>query len=264
MKKLEIKDLNIKFNGGSDFTLDISNITISNGDYISVIGPNGSGKSTLLKTIAGLITRYSGSIKINNEDLKNLKKKEIAKKIAYVPQFNSGMSFFNFTVFEYILTGRFPYINKLAGYTKKDREIVRGIISYLNIEKYKDRMMKTLSGGELQKASIGAALAQQSDILLFDEVNAFLDYKHKIELEEILSRLIKRGETIISVTHNINDSLLDSGKILALKSGELAYYGTLEDFIKNNGLEKVYGVPFIKMRIEKLGKDIFLPYKNEN
>ncbi|MBP7651857.1 ABC transporter ATP-binding protein [Candidatus Dependentiae bacterium] len=261
MKSLTIKNLLISFNGSGSFKLHIENLNIKKGEYISIIGQNGSGKSTLLKTIAGLTEKYSGEILIDDTDIRKIGNNGIAKKIAYVPQFNSGLRFFNFTVFEFVLTGRFPYINKFAGYTHEDKEIVRNVIEYLRIEKYSDRKMSTLSGGELQKAAIGAALAQQSDILLFDEVNAFLDYKHKLELDEILQRLLEREETIISVTHNINDESVKSGKILALKNGEMIYFGCSSDFFKNDGLEKVYDVKFCESKIDKLNRNIFIAYK---
>jgi iron complex transport system ATP-binding protein len=257
---IKINNLNISFNSKSNFSLSIDDLSIETGDYISVIGPNGSGKSTFLKVIAGLNSNYSGDILINNKNLKSISKKHLAKLVAYVPQHNSSFYFYDFTVYDYILTGRFPYINKFAGYSNEDKKIVLEIISYLNLDNYLKRKLVTLSGGELQKVCIGAALAQKSDIILFDEANSFLDYKHKLELDNIFLNLLNRGETIISVTHNINDIAVQDGKTLALKEGNVIYKGKTDYFFENNYLEKVYDVNFLKTNVEKLNKEIYIPY----
>ncbi|HPG29926.1 MAG TPA: ABC transporter ATP-binding protein [bacterium] len=261
MGYLFLKDLTVDFNGNPAFKLNITGLNIEKGDYVSVIGQNGSGKSTFLKTIAGLTENYKGDIFFENIDIRKIAKNIQAKKIAYVPQFNCGLQFYDFTVFDYVMTGRFPFINRFAGYTSNDKEIVRDILSYLQLEKYADRKMITLSGGELQKTAIGAALAQQSDILLLDEVSSYLDYKHKLELDEIVIRLIKRNETIISVTHNINDETVAYGKILAFKKGNVIFYGKSTDFFSENWLEKVYDVKFYVSNIDSIDKKIFSAYK---
>jgi len=264
MRTLQLKNLKINFSGNNSFCLNIDDITIDRGEFVSIIGQNGSGKSTLLKAIAGLTENYSGEIILNKIDLKKISRSELAKKIAYVPQSSRNISFFNFTVFEYVLTGRFPYINKLAGYTKKDNDIVRETISYLNIEKYSERKISTLSGGELQKVLIAAALAQQSEVLLFDEISAFLDYRHKIELDKILQKLIERDETIISVTHDINDTFLKTGKILALKSGNKIFFDDAKFFFDSDELKRVYDVKFLKFFVEEIKSEFYLPHKDEN
>lgn len=257
---IKINNLNICFNNKSNFSLSIDNLSIETGDYLSVIGPNGSGKSTFLKILAGLNSNYSGEVLINNINLKSISKKILAKLVAYVPQHNSSFYFYDFTVYDYILTGRFPYINKFAGYSNEDKKIVLDVISYLKLDNYVKRKLVTLSGGELQKVCIGAALAQKSEVLLFDEANSFLDYKHKLELEKIFLNLLERGETIISVTHNINDIAIKDGNTLALKEGNVIYKGKTDYFFENNYLNKVYDVHFLKTNVEKLNKEIYIPY----
>jgi len=246
---LKIKNLSFSIN--NCLILDKINFKVEHSDFLSVVGPNGAGKSTLLKILCGLITNnYSGEVLLKDKNIKDYSRRQIAEIIAYIPQFAQSKIFAGYTVFEYLLTGRFHYISRLRGYNKKDIEIVGETLANLKIEKFKNRMLTTLSGGELQKVILGAALVQQSEIIMFDESATFLDLKYKLEFLQMTKRLIKSGKTIIFVTHNINEAIDDNTKILALKEGRQHYFGRPINFFDSELAGKVFDVGFKKIIID--------------
>ena len=116
------------------------------------------------------------------------------------------------------------------------------------------RRINTLSAGEMQKAFIAAALAQQTDCVLLDEPTSFLDYRHQVEICSILKDLNAcSGITVIHVTHDINTSLADS-RVIALKNGCIAYSGKKESLIIQDLLVQLYETPFETVRHPESGK----------
>ncbi|HPP88343.1 MAG TPA: ABC transporter ATP-binding protein [bacterium] len=246
MNIIRISNLNYKIDNISILT-DI-NFSIQQGEMFAVIGPNGAGKSTLLKLLCGLIHgKLSGEIFIKDRLIEKYSQLEISKIIAYIPQILEAKNFYGWTVFDYVLTGRFRFLDRLNGFTKNDYDTVEHILAALQITKFKDRYLSTLSGGELQKTLLAAALAQDTEIILLDEFSNFLDLYHKLELDEFIKKLNLQGKTIISVTHNINDAVRFSNRILVLKYGKQYYCGAPRDFIFSKTAEKVFNVKFEKI-----------------
>ena len=158
------------------------------GSYVSIIGPNGAGKTTLLKTLAGLLD-FKGSLLINNVDSDELFKYSNKNNCAYVPQNISipeGMS-----LIEYVLLGRNSYTNWFLSEDKKDYEIVEKALNKLNLQTKKNQMVKTLSGGEMQRATLSRALAQEANLLLLDEPTSSLDFAKTNEFYDLIIQLKK-------------------------------------------------------------------------
>ena len=157
-----------------------------------ILGSNGSGKSTLAKTIC-LLLKYSGKIELDGKDLQQFNKKELARKISYIPaKLDIYDEFINLK--EFVLLGRFAYKENFGNYTKKDEIIADDAIEFLNIAHLKTQEMKSLSSGEAQLALIAQALTQQSEIFIFDEPTANLDPANtKLIAKEIknLKKIIK-------------------------------------------------------------------------
>jgi iron complex transport system ATP-binding protein len=243
----------------------LKNVTLSvdEGEYLSIIGPNGSGKTTLLKCLDGILTGGVGSIIIKGRPLHHYSQRELAKLVGYVPQADARSS--PFTVFEFVMMGRYPYLTPFSSLTRTDECAVREALALTGTEEFSERSLNTLSGGERQKAFIAAALAQGAKILLLDEPTTFLDPRHTVEIQKILKRLNRdSGVTILSVTHDINSALLTSGRIMALKGGIVVFCGDAEEIARRGILDSIYEKPFLFAKHPQTGVPIVMPDEIES
>lgn len=227
------------------------NFEAKEGEVIFILGPNGSGKTTLLRCIAGIL-KPKGAVLIENQTLNDLSKKDLAKKLAYVPQ-RSDTGFL--TVFDVILLGRKPYMG--FGPTNEDYRIVEEVISLLNLEKLAFRRLNELSGGELQKVMIARALAQKPRILLLDEPTNNLDVKNQVEILRLIRKIAKESNiSVISTMHDLNLASLYADRILMIKNGKIFASGGIEVLSREN-IKAVYGIDVEVVRMN--GKVVILP-----
>ncbi len=243
--------------GGRDILKDIS-FTVSPGEYISVVGPNGAGKTTLLKCLNRIYTGGKGEIRINGLPLGSYSQKELARVMSYVPQADGGL--LPFTVHEFVMMGRYPYLNPFSTVRAEDEEAVDSALGLTGLKDYAERTLNSLSGGERQKVFIAAALAQGAGILLLDEPVTFLDPRHQVEVHQILSRVNQEsGATIISVTHDINNAFYWGDRVLVLKDGSLAFNGSPREIIERNLLKDIYGISFQFLKNPGSDKPLVIP-----
>ena len=216
---------------------DIS-LSLEKGECLSILGTNGVGKSTLLKCINRILKQQSGKIVVMGEDVSGLSSNDLAKRIGYVSQRN-GFSLSS--VFDAVLLGRKPYIK--WDVTKQDLEIVHDVMKSLGLEDFALRNVDELSGGEAQKVSIARALAQQSDVLMFDEPTSNLDLKNQLEVIGIIKNIVKERHISAIVTmHDLNMASRFGDKFLFLKGGKIFDAGDIHVITKEN-IYAVYGVP---------------------
>ena len=237
---LSIKDLFCGYNG-VDVIKEVS-LDINAGENVSIIGPNGSGKTTFLRAVAGLIP-YKGSIKLDGKEISQMKRKEIASKIAFLSQIST--IYFSYTVFETVMLGR--YLRMKGGVfsepSKKDKEFVMKCIDAVGLTELKDRQITSLSGGQLQRVFIARTFAQEPEIILLDEPTNHLDLKHQIELVEYLKEWSqKERRVVIGVFHDINLAMEFSDKILLFSDGQVAAYGDYHTFFAGDLLKSVYSI----------------------
>jgi len=232
----------------SKFALSHFNISINEGEFISILGPNGSGKSTLIKLITGFLKPQKGNIKIFNKELKDYKKKEIAKIIAYVPQIPP--SIYPFSVYEIVAMGRFPYLDFTGFEKESDKIIIDNILEIMELSHLADKGINEVSGGEAQRAFIGRALVQQPKILLLDEPNSHLDIKHQISIFNLLKKLnVDSGLTIVTVMHDLNLTSIYSSRVAMLKNGEIVINGNPNETLTPENIKQVFGVN-VQIRID--------------
>jgi iron complex transport system ATP-binding protein len=252
---IEVRDLSL--NIGNAVILEDISFSVHEGEYVSVIGPNGSGKTTLLKCMNRIYTTQKGHISINGISLKAYKQKEVAKLIGYVPQATTQS--YPFTVFEFVLLGRYAFFSPFSPPNKEDLKAVREALLLTNTETFINRVLGTLSGGERQKVFIAAALAQGARILLLDEPTTFLDPRHQDDIQDILVRVNREsGVTIVAATHHINSALYASHRILALKEGKVLFCGVPDELIKNGLLNRIYDKTFIFTKHPKTERPVVL------
>lgn len=256
MSFLDIKELCAGYPQG--FKLKSIDLSVKRSSFLGIIGPNGSGKSTLLKTIAGIITPFSGSIFIENEKMSKLKRKDISKKIGYVSQFVENDEI---KVIDYVLLGRLPHFKKFQFFeSKEDIAVAKEYINLLNLSGYEEKYLYELSGGERQMVSICSALVQEPEILLLDEPTAHLDLKHQIEILNFLQELNEtKNITIITVLHDLNLASEYCNFLLLLKDGSIFAKGGVFDVLRYDILEEVYETVVVVEKNPISNKPIVLP-----
>jgi len=247
MKKEVLTTENLTYTINKKTILNDINLTLYEGEYVSVIGPNGAGKTTLLKCLVRILKGFSGTIYINGIPLVDYSQKDLAKLISYVSQADGRT--LPFSVWEFVLMSRYTHLSPFTPVNKKDKESVKDALVVTKTLEFSERPMTTLSGGEKQKVFIAASLAQEAKILLLDEPTTFLDPKHEDDIYRILKRLNKeKGLTIISVTHDLNHAALLSQKTVALKQGQIVYFGHSGGIMNNQILKEIYQKEFLFAR----------------
>ncbi len=237
MALIEVKDLSAGYENG--YVLENISFSLEDGEFLSILGRNGSGKSTLIKALQGLLKNASGQITVDGEDVFSLKARQLAKKIAYVPQIFRFS--FEFSVMETILMGRYIHQGRLGSISSSDSRMVEEVISLTQIDHLKDKKIAHLSGGERQRVFIARALAQDTPFLFLDEPSSHLDISYQVEIYRILKRLQEeKGKTILSTEHNINLVIPYSQRLMFLKDGKIRALGEPEKLITKKNIKDVF------------------------
>lgn len=231
-QNLKIKFKNKEILHGIDISIPKNKITV-------ILGPNGSGKSTTLKALCRLIPYY-GSIKFHNKELKEFDGKTFAKEVAILAQNHSAPE--DMTVLDLVKLGRFPHHNLFNINTKQDTECVQWALHQTDMIMMQNRALKTLSGGECQRAWIAIALAQKPQVLFLDEPTSYLDICHQLEIIELVKRLNAQFNiTIVMVLHDITQAINCANQIIIIKEGNVAAAGT-PDIVDTTLLTKIFSV----------------------
>jgi len=175
----------LKFRYPSRPVFENIDFSVMKGDCLAVLGTNGAGKSTLLKCLNRILQPQSGVVCILEEEVFKLSLTELAQRVGYVAQKHESP---RNTVFDAVLLGRKPYIK--WDVTDRDLEVTNQVLKLLELEEYSLRYLDELSGGELQKVVIARALAQEPDLLLFDEPTSNLDLKNQLEVINLIKKVV--------------------------------------------------------------------------
>jgi iron complex transport system ATP-binding protein len=217
-----------------DVTLDVEP-----GTWLAVIGPNGAGKSTLLRAIAGLMD-FQGAIEAGGDDIRALRHRERARRIALVPQ--SPIIPPAIAVVDYVLLGRTPHIGYFGVETRADLEVVAEVMELLELLPFANRRVETLSGGERQRVLLARALAQQAPILLLDEPTSALDIGHQQDVLELVDHLrVARDLTVVTTMHDLTMAGRYADRLLLLAGGSVVVTGTQADVLTEEHLSLHYG-----------------------
>jgi iron complex transport system ATP-binding protein len=235
--KLQIKDLSFSY-ASSPILKDIS-MALACGEVLGIVGPNGSGKSTLIRCIDRILKPQNGSILLDERNIKDMSRVEIAKQLGYVPQ--SAPPVFPFTVFDTVLMGRRPHLGWKS--SEKDLEKVTEALGLLGIEDFALRDINEISGGERQRVLLARALAQEADTLLLDEPTSNLDIRHQLEVMEILKTLVaKKGLSVIIAIHDLNLASRYADKVVMMNKGRIFAVGAPVSVFTPETIVKAYGV----------------------
>ena len=232
---------NINFSYAVKPVMERVSFAIDEAQIVAIIGPNGSGKTTLLKIINGTLFPDAGQMLIDGKETSRWSRKDIAQKVAIVPQETAVV--FPFYAEEIVLMGRFPHLNNYRFEDKKDYRIVHEAMEKTDTLAFAARRFDELSAGERQRVLIARALAQEPKVLLLDESTVFLDLKHQAQFLALLRQLNTAQQlTVIFVTHDINLAAQHADRIILLYSGKIYAIGKPAEVITAANIKEVYDV----------------------
>jgi len=221
--------------------LDNVSVHVPRGSIVGLLGPNGSGKTTLLKIVAGILEPQAGSVVIDGRPLADLTRRELARRIAVVPQ--ETHTTFDFSVIDMVLMGRYPHLGAFELEGAADQEIAHDALLATGTAHLASRPFSSLSGGEKQRVVIASALAQGSGMLLLDEPTAALDLAYQFEIVAVLRRLnAERGTTMMVSTHDLNLAAALCDAVILLKGGRVLADGLTSETLTAANIRELYGV----------------------
>ncbi len=257
--KVRVEELSVRL--GEVEVLHEVSLEVGAGEFLTVIGPNGAGKSTLLRCFDGILTPSAGRILIDGRAVASFSRRHLARTVSYVPQPDAGP--LDYTVRSYVEMGRYPHVGAWAALTELDAGEVDRAMEVTEVAEFGDRSMSSLSGGERQRVSIAAALAQGGSLLLLDEPTSFLDYRHQVQILDLLERLHhESGLTIVAVTHDLNSTVASSDSVLALKAGRVVAVGKPVELLEADVLAGIYDADFRMIDGGHRGLPLVLPARN--
>jgi len=238
MSILEIRNVLVE-RGKREILSEVS-VQVRTGELLVVLGPNGSGKSTLLRVLGGLWQPSSGSVTLDGRALPAFSRREIARRIGFVPQ-DTHVDF-AFTVSELLAMGRYPHRGRFSSETPADRAAIHAAAEQCDIVPLLDRSVDTLSGGERQRVLIARSLAVQPEFILLDEPTANLDIEHSLEVLELADALAAKGAAVVLASHDLNLIANHATGIVLLQSGKVIANGSPEEVLTPVRLEQVFRV----------------------
>lgn len=238
---LDIANISFGYSLKQTVLEDIS-FSVAENDFVSIVGPNGTGKTTLLKCINRILCPQAGTVAFNGENTMDWQQKEIARVIAYVPQYAGGL--WPMQVVNTVMMGRLPHA--IGKYSALDREIVFSILQKMGMEKFAFRDIRQLSGGERQKVVIARALAQQPKVIILDEPTSNLDLKNQLHILNLIAGLCETEHLAVMMSiHDLNLAALFSNKMIMLKDRKIFADGPPNSVLNQGNIAAIYGVDAI-------------------
>ena len=240
---------------GGRNVVDGVSFVVEQGDWVTLIGPNGAGKTSLLRAIAGLVA-HRGEIRLGGEVVKGLRRKDIARRVAIVPQ--SPMMPAGMTVREYVLLGRTPYVSYIGREGRRDVAASEAALARLDLPDLAERELGTLSGGERQRAVLARALAQEAQLLLLDEPTSALDAGRQQEALELIDALrLDAGLTVLGAMHDLTLAGQYASRLILLSGGRVVAHGGPAEVLTEPLIAEHYGA-----RVRVLDGQVVVPVRS--
>ncbi len=237
---LLIDGLSFGYAGSTEPVLRNLSLEIPNGQVTAILGPNGSGKTTLLRLLLGVLLPQQGTVLLDGRLRASYSRREQSQLIGLVPQ--SEHVPFDFSVLEFVLLGRAPYLGPLDLPGLADRQIAQEALETVGIGHLAGRPVPNLSGGERQLVTIARTLAQNPRILLLDEPTAHLDLSNQGHLLQILRALAARKVTLVLTTHDPNWAVAIADRTVLMRQGRILSAGATSAVLTADLLTATYGV----------------------
>lgn len=232
---------NLTYSYGERQVIRGIDFSLKPGKFYGILGPNGCGKTTLLDLLAGFKKADQGRVSLADKDITTISKKKLATQIALVPQeFELSLGF---SVEEIVMMGRHPHIPRFSAPTKTDYDAVAWAIEKVQLSAMAQRRATELSGGQKQRTIVARALAQQTQVLLFDEATANLDVQYSLQILRLAKSLVQeKGHTVVAVLHNLNLAAAYCDDILFMKDGKKHCFGPTAEVMTAQRIHDVFGV----------------------
>ena len=234
----------------SNKILDNAGLTLSSDEFVGLIGPNGAGKSSLLRVMAGLQAVDAGQVFLATGNLSDdahpqkvladFSGRERAQLLAYLPQQETPA--WPLQVEHLVGLGRAPWHKPLSGKSPRDKQAIEHALDVTELQSLRQRIVTTLSGGELQRTLLARVFAGEPKIILADEPIAALDPYHQLQMMELLSAHAKQGGSVLAALHDLSLAARFCSRLVLIHHGKIVADGQPIEVLTTENLEKVYGI----------------------
>ena len=253
---VEARELSVRF--GAARVVDALSLAVARGEWVGMIGPNGAGKTTTLRALAGLVP-FAGEVRLAGVAVGASSRREVARKVAFVPQSPHAPP--ELTVAEYVLLGRTPHLSYFASESRSDRLAAERAIARLALRPLVARTLGSLSGGELQRAVIARALAQEAPLLLLDEPTSALDLGRQQQALELVDALRRDdGLTVVAAMHDLSLAGQYADRLVLLDGGRLVAEGSAASVLSEERIHAYYGA---RVEVVRRGGEVFVLPRRE-
>jgi len=238
MKRLRVQDLAFAFHSERPVLQDVS-FEVAANEVVYVLGPNGCGKSTLFNCLSGVYTPQAGRVLLDEADLTHMAARRRARHIGLVPQNHAAA--FAYSARDMVLMGRAPHLGLFETPGRSDYEAADAALAAVGLSHLAERPFNELSGGERRLVTIARGLAQESDVLLLDEPDAYLDPKNQHLVQETIVALARQGRAFLISSHSPNNALLYADRVILLQAGRVSADGAPDVVLTAETLSAAYG-----------------------
>lgn len=235
---LEARDVKVTI-GGTEI-LSGADLTLEAGELLAIIGPNGAGKSTFARALCGLRRPTSGTVRWSGVKLSRLKGRDLARLRAFVPQRAQVPN--GVTVADAVRIGRSAHLKPLQGFSTEDHEAIESSLVRARMKGFEDRLLSTLSGGEMQRVQVAVGLAQGAPVLVADEPTAQLDLGATAAVSKLLRRLVADGLGVLLIVHDLALAAAVADRIVVMSEGRTIATGDPLDVLTSQLISDVWGV----------------------
>ncbi|MFP4491849.1 MAG: ABC transporter ATP-binding protein [Spirochaetaceae bacterium] len=245
---LQLKNVHYRYPRRLEAALKEVSITCLPASSTAILGPNGAGKSTLLDLCLGWKKPQGGEIHLAGKELGSYGRQEMGSWMSLVPQDEQVR--FDYSVIEYLLLGRTPYLHQLEMPGEKDLRIAEKALETVGLPHLAERSVGKLSGGEHQLLLVARALVQQPKILILDEPTSRLDPSNRRRITELLLKLNREGKTLLFTTHDPSLAAEIAGEMVLLKAGRVHASGSAGEMLTGEHLSELYDTPIRVLEVE--------------
>lgn len=218
--------------------VDALTIAVRPGEFLAVLGPNGVGKSLTLHTLAGIRPALTGIVKLDDCEIADVNRQQIATRLALLPQYTEDI--FPATVFDTVMIGRHPHIGRLRWESNEDRAIAMDALQQVDLSELASRDVNTLSGGERRRLAVAQVLTQSPGIYLLDEPTNHLDPQHQLDVLELFSRKTRQGDSVVASLHDMNLAARYADRCLLLYGDGRWNIGNANEMLTGERLTELY------------------------
>ena len=216
-------------------------IGVRRGEILTLIGPNGSGKSTILKSIIRQLKLIAGTVVLDGRSVAEMNERELSKKLAIVMTERIRAEMMSCR--DVVATGRYPYTGRLGLLSAEDKRIVDEAIRLVHAEDFAESNFQEISDGQRQRLLLARAICQEPEVVVLDEPTSFLDVRHKLELLDVLKKMVRtRNMAVVMSLHELDLAQKISDRIVCVADHCVDRVGTPEEIFRDDYIRTLYGI----------------------